>query len=219
MFIPLLYLCYFLSGSVLIYRPWAELDLAVFVGQQQWTKSSPFLLIWALPASSENNVFDLENPGEGLIKSGIIMGRGGIFNWGEQKNIKLWKSPCIFSTQCVSATDWSKGLRSKVRFYTISSVIDSKLAFLLLICLWGGFIRVSALSPWWMLTSDHVIDSGQCPLCWLGCGDSGLGTPIFDGDGTITTLVGLSVITEYNPSHHPSLSQSLCPLYSSFNMS
>lgn len=70
-------------------------------------------------------------------------------------------------------------------------------------------LELSILSPWWMLTSDHIIVSGQCPLCWLGCENSGLGCPIFDGDGAIATLVGLSIITECNASLYPSLSISL----------
>lgn len=46
-----------------------------------------------------------------------------------------------------------------------------------------------------MLTSDHILVSGQCPLRWLGCEKSGLGSAVFNGDGAIGTLLGLSIIT------------------------
>lgn len=81
--------------------------------------------------SSESKVSDWENPRDGVMKGGIVVCRGGIFNYGEQKEIKHCRSCCVFSTQCVSIAE---RLRSKARYYTINSVIDSKLAFLSLIC-------------------------------------------------------------------------------------
>lgn len=45
-----------------------------------------------------------------------------------------------------------------------------------------------------MLTYDHFIVSGQCPLGWLGCENSGLGSPFFNRDGPIAVLLSPHIV-------------------------
>lgn len=87
-------------------RPWAELNLAVFVclfvsssaRKAARAHKTPFPLIWMLLLLQRAKF--LKTSGDGVIKGGIIVSRG-VFNWRTRGDKTLQIILCLLSTMCL----------------------------------------------------------------------------------------------------------------------